>query len=473
MDNMSLPAGMHEKYEEAKRLILESDSIQVYSHIDCDGMCAGAIISTLLDRLGKKHDLDFVNLDKLEDLSIDHDLTIFSDLGSGQPVDKNAKEDSKILILDHHPPLRSIDYNDGVDYTYLEVNPMFYGIDGSDNVSGGGLSYFLARTFDYKDLSWIGVLSAVGDMQNSKTGKLVGLNRIILKDSVDSGYVKCNSDLCLYGRETRPLFVAMAYFSDVNLPITNNRNEAIAVLDELGIPHKTDDGRQRTLCDLSNMEKGELFSELVRMMSKVVPERYVKYIPKLVSADSYDFLYEDNHTFLRDASEFSTAMNACGRNQEYGVACEILKGNRSDALDALEVVSKTHKMNLRQSIEKVTKENKIVEMENLQYFNGSGIKSEIVGTVAGMILSYGNWRKPMIGFTQISKDNQDWKVSLRCSRLLAYDGIHFGNIIREVSQSLGGNGGGHSVACGAYIPYDKKDEFLNLFNQKLEGKLDV
>jgi RecJ-like exonuclease len=90
-----------------------------------------------------------------------------------------------------------------------------------------------------------------------------------------------------------------------------------------------------------------------------------------------------------------------------------LKGNRSDALDALEVVSKTHKMNLRQSIEKVTKENKIVEMENLQYFNGSGIKSEIVGTVAGMILSYGNWRKPMIGFTQISKDNPNWKVSLR------------------------------------------------------------
>ena len=471
-EEITLPAGMQEKYEEAKNLILESSSIQVYSHIDCDGMCAGAIISTVLDRLGKKHDLDFVNLNELEDIPITHDLTIFTDLGSGQPVDKNAGKDSKIIILDHHPPLRSIDYNDSVDYTYLEVNPMFYGIDGSDNVSGGGLSYFLARTFDYKDLSWIGVLSAVGDMQNSKTGKLVGLNRIILKDSVDSGYVKCNSDLCLYGRETRPLFVAMAYFSDVNLPITNNRNEAIAVLDELGIPHKTDDGRQRTLCDLSNMEKGELFSELVRMMSKVVPERYVKYIPKLVSADSYDFLYEDNHTFLRDASEFSTAMNACGRNQEYGVACEILKGNRSDALDALEVVSKTHKMNLRQSIEKVTEESSIIELDNLQYFNGSGIGVTSIGTISGMILSQGNWRKPIIGLAPISDENPDWKISLRCSRLLAFDGIHFGNIIREVSQSLGGNGGGHSVACGAYIPYDKKDEFLNLFNEKLEGKID-
>ncbi len=469
-DTITLPLGMQEKYVEAEKLIKEAGSIQVYSHIDCDGMSAGAIISTILDREEKEHDIDFVNLDKLEDLEINHDLTIFSDLGSGQPVDKNAKDDSKIIILDHHPPLRDLDYNESVPYTYLEINPMHYGIDGSDNVSGGGLSYFLAKQFGYTDLSWIGVLSAVGDMQNSRTGKLEGLNRIILQDSVDTGYVSYNSDLSLYGRETRPLFVALSYFSDVNLPITNNRNEAIAVLDELGIPRKVGD-RFRTLCDLDNMEKGKLFSELVRMMSMEVPERYIQYIPKLVAADSYDFLYEENHTFLRDASEFSTAMNACGRNKEYSVACEILKGNRTDALDALEVISKEHKMNLRKSIEQITKKNSIVEMENLQYFDGSGIKTEIVGTIAGMILSYGNWQKPMIGFTQISEDNPDLKISLRCSRLLAYDGIHFGNIIREVSQSLGGNGGGHSVACGAYIPYDKKDEFLNLFNQKLEGKI--
>lgn len=470
IDTITLPLGMQEKYVEAEKLIKEAGSIQVYSHIDCDGMSAGAIISTILDREEKEHDIDFVNLDKLEDLEINHDLTIFSDLGSGQPVDKNAKDNSKIIILDHHPPLRDLDYKDSVPYTYLEINPMHYGIDGSDNVSGGGLSYFLAKQFGYTDLSWIGVLSAVGDMQNSRTGKLEGLNRIILQDSVDTGYVSYNSDLSLYGRETRPLFVALAYFSDVNLPITNNRNEAIAVLDELGIPRKVGD-RFRTLCDLDNMEKGKLFSELVRMMSMEVPGRYIQYIPKLVAADSYDFLYEEDHTFLRDASEFSTAMNACGRNKEYGVACEILKGNRTDALDALEVISKEHKMNLRKSIEQITETNSIVEMENLQYFDGSGIKTEIVGTIAGMILSYGNWQKPMIGFTQISEDNPDLKISLRCSRLLAYDGIHFGNIIREVSQSLGGNGGGHSVACGAYIPYDKKDEFLNLFNQKLEGKI--
>jgi len=192
---------------------------------------------------------------------------------------------------------------------------------------------------------------------------------------------------------------------------------------------------------------------------------------ELVIADTYEFLKESEGTFLRDASEFSTAMNACVRNNEENVALEILKGNRTTALDELEVISKNHRRYLAENIQKIGDNNSIVQMENLQYFDGSGIKSNVVGTIAGMILSYGDWRKPMIAFTQVSDENDDLKISLRCSRLLAYDGIHFGNIIREVAQSLGGSGGGHSVACGAYISQDKKEEFLNLMNQKLEGKL--
>ena len=108
-------------------------------------------------------------------------------------------------------------------------------------------------------------------------------------------------------------------------------------------------------------------------------------------------------------------------------------------------------------------------MENLQYFDGDGIKPEIVGTVTGMILGYCNWKKPIIGFTQT--DDNELKVSLRCSRLLSYDGIHFGSIIRDISAKVGGSGGGHAMACGAYIPIDKKDEFLQEFNDALNGKL--
>ncbi len=460
---------MQEQYRQAKEIIENAEDIKVYSHIDCDGICSGAILSTILDRQGKAHEIEFVNLDVLDDIELTHELTIFSDLGSGQHIDTNAQEGQKIIILDHHPPLRDLNYDEGKDYTYLEINPLHHGIDGSYYVCGGGLCYFLAKEFGYTDLSWIGVLSAIGDMQNTKSGHFEGLNVIIQQDAIDGGYLEVTkSDLNIYGRNTRPLFVALSYFSDVKLPITNNTAETMAILEELGIDEKHN---RKTLNQLTSEEKGKLFRYLVDMIRTAVPGKYVRYIPQLIIGDTYTFLKEDRESFLRDASEFSTAMNACGRNHQEKVAMEVLKGDRFVALDELEAVSMEHKRNLAQAIEKVagSDETHIIELENLQYFDGDGIKPEIVGTVTGMILGYCNWKKPIIGFTQTDSDGL--KVSLRCSRLLSYEGIHFGNIIREVASEVGGSGGGHSMACGAYIPIENKDEFINLFNERLIGKI--
>lgn len=466
---MQIPQLMSEQYKEAKKIIESCDDIKVYSHIDCDGICSGAILSTILDRQNKDHEIEFVNLDVLDNIELTHELTIFSDLGSGQLIDTKAKKDQKIIILDHHPPLRNLDYKNDKDYTYLEINPHHHGIDGSFYVCGGGLCYFLAKEFGYDDLSWIGVLSAIGDMQNTKSGHFEGLNEIIQQDAIDGGYLEViENDINIYGRNTRPLFVALSYFNDVKLPITNNTQETMAVLEQLGIDEKNN---RKTLNQLTMEEKGKLYQCLAGMISKVVPGKYVKYISQLIIGDSYTFIKEDPATFLRDASEFSTAMNACGRNHEEKIAMEVLKGDRFTSLDELEVVSRDHRRNLAQAIERVIEDenSNIIELENLQYFDGTGIKPEIVGTITGMILGYCNWQKPVIGFTQT--DNDGIKVSLRCSRLLSYDGIHFGNIIRKISGEVGGSGGGHSMACGAYIPIDKKEEFIERFNDELNGMI--
>jgi len=219
----------------------------------------------------------------------------------------------------------------------------------------------------------------------------------------------------------------------------------------------------------------EIKKFLSRMISKRVPPKYLKYVPKLIVGDAYTFLNEEEGSFLRDGSEFSTAMNACGRNREEAIGVDILKGDRIVALDSLEEVSKTHKYNLATSISKVADNyhSEIIELDNFQYFDCSDfdedIASNIIGTITGMVLGYCNWKKPILGFSK-PKNNQI-KVSLRCSKLLAYDGIHFGNIMREIAKEVGGTGGGHAIACGAYIPNEKKSEFLDKFNKKLQGKI--
>ncbi len=461
---------MKKAFSKAHEMVKKAEDIQIYSHIDCDGITAGAILSSMLDRLEKDHEVKFITLDKIDDLNIENELTIFSDLGSGQNVDKLGTSLSKILILDHHPPLRPMIYDNHKASEFLEINPHYYGMDGSYEVSGGGMSYLLARTFGFYDLSWLGVLSAVGDMQNSLSGKLVSLNQEILADSVQNKLVSSTNDLSIYGRQTRPLFVALSYFGDVKLPITNNRTECIHMLNKLGIPTKKGK-KARVLSDLTEGEKTKIFSELVRMLSREVPQKYIKHVPKLIAGESYEFLEETKYSPLRDASEFSTAVNACSRHKHPDIALNVLKGDRGLALDEMDQLALEHRRYLAQKMDWVQEDDRIVHLKNLQYFEGSEIKSEVIGTVAGMILSYGDWRKPIIGFTPVGEDAEGMKVSLRCSRLLAYDGIHFGNIIRKIAAKVEGNGGGHSVACGAYIPDENMDKFLGLLNEYLNGKI--
>ena len=68
MIEMEIPELMQKQYRQAKELIENSKSIKVYSHIDCDGICSGAILSTILDRLSKPHEIEFVNLDVLDNI---------------------------------------------------------------------------------------------------------------------------------------------------------------------------------------------------------------------------------------------------------------------------------------------------------------------------------------------------------------------------------------------------------------------
>ena len=77
---MEIPCGMQEQFLEAKELIESSNDIKIYTHTDCDGICSGAILSIILDRLNKDYEIEFVNLDEIEDLDLDHKLTILSDL---------------------------------------------------------------------------------------------------------------------------------------------------------------------------------------------------------------------------------------------------------------------------------------------------------------------------------------------------------------------------------------------------------
>ena len=316
----------------------------------------------------------------------------------------------------------------------------------------------------------MGILSAIGDVQNTRNnGKLCEVNREILSDAASIGAVDYDNDLILYGRQTRPLFVALSYFNDVKLPFTGDKNEAIYFLNDLGIPVQDDFGCNRNLCDLTFDEKGVLFRKLTSMLSRTVPSKYTVHVPKLLMGEYYEFPNEPFHTTFRDASEYSSAVNACGRNKKYHLGMMAIK-DRISVMGELDDVTKAHKRYIAQTMGSFNSGARDVEiLDNIQFFDGGDIRANVVGTICGMLIGQYDWQKPMVAYTHTDDENPSYKVSLRCSKLLSYvDNTHYGNIVSKVAQKCGGSGGGHSVACGAYIPEDNIEKFISLLNDTVK-----
>ena len=377
---------------------------------------------------------------------------------------KIAKNIKNVYVIDHHPPEKEYE---------LQVNPHFYGYDGGREVSGSGMAYFVAKSLGYMNMAHLAIVGAVGDMQDSD-GKLHSLNRIIMQDGVDQGVLKVKHDLRLFGRQSRALVQMLRYASDPILPgLTGNPTECARFIENLGIPLENGNRKQRSYVDLDHSERKKLATAIyIHLLNYNVPE----FVIQGMIGEVYTLLNEKKGTEIRDAKEFATVMNACGRQEEPDIGVRVCLGDRGEYWAKARDLLQRHRKMLRDGIDFLSNHN-IKELENLYYFDaGNVINESIIGVVAGM--AYGARiippNKPVLAFAD-DKDNEDMmKVSARANWALIRKGIHLGNAMRENSKALGGEGGGHDIAAGARFPRENKDKFLEfvnkMFGEQIRGK---
>ncbi len=200
---------MRKQAEKIAEEIRRYGHILIVSHIDADGISAAAIASVAVRREGMDCDVHFVKqLDTSEVEKIkekEAEIVWFTDLGSGQ-VD--ILSSLHCIITDHHAPHRSLKGKTLFDFAApLELNPHAYGIDGSQDISGAGVTYLVAKALsqDNLPLSALAIVGAVGDLQDKRHNRLCGLNRSILEDGKRAGVVEWRKDITLFGKQTRPL----------------------------------------------------------------------------------------------------------------------------------------------------------------------------------------------------------------------------------------------------------------------------
>ena len=166
---------------------------------------------------------------------------------------------------------------------------------------------------------------------------LAGLNQLLVDDAVSSGNAKVDSDLVVYGRETRPIYRALAYTTSPYLPNLSGREDnCLLLLSKAGIPVKEGD-RFRTAADLSQEEKQKLLNGIIAYLtSQGLPSNVVLDMVGTV----YTFINEPQGSPTRDAREFSALLNACGRTGNPSIGISIGLGDRNTALtEATEVVA--------------------------------------------------------------------------------------------------------------------------------------
>ncbi|SDJ83363.1 RecJ-like exonuclease [Halovenus aranensis] len=456
---------LDERATACARRLQEADRVLLASHIDADGLTSAAIASTALERASLPHEVVFKKqLDETEIASIaatEYETVLFTDFGSGQ-LDVIAEHEQagafEAVIADHHQPADAT--------TEYHLNPLLEDIDGASELSGAGASYLLARALadtdestptDNRDLAALAVVGAVGDMQTVE-GELVGANEAIVAEGAEAGVVEEATDLTLYGTQTRPLPKLLEYGNDVRIPgISNDEQGAVAFLQELDVDLRTE-GTWRRWVDLTADEKQTVTSALLqRALERGVPSEKAQ---RLVGT-TYRLLGESEGSELRDASEFSTLLNATARYERADVGLAVCLGDRDEALDRARHLLETHRRNLSEGLETVSEQG-VEEAEHVQYFDaGEEIRETIVGIVAGMALGIDGVdpNRPIIAFAR--KNEEETKVSARGTGRLVGRGLDLSAVMTTASRAVGGDGGGHDIAAGATVPAGTESEFVD------------
>jgi len=446
------------KIQEAVDFLKDADPkemIRIISHLDCDGICACAILIKALIRLNRRYSVSIIP--QLEERLIlqmkkeNYNYFIFTDLGSGQmdTINKHLKT-KKIIVLDHHQIKGKVDSKN-----IIHVNPSEHGYDGSSEISGSGVVYQYTKALDVfnKRDAFIAVIGAIGDSQEKKG--FTGLNKKILDDAVASGVIDVSKGLRFFGTQTKPLHKVLEYCFDPFIPgVTGSEKGAIKMLNSVGINHKMDNGFKK-LYHLSPSEKDKLTKVIIDKRSNEVD-------PKDIFGNLYILVNENNGPF-RDAREYSTLLNACGRLEKSAIGISALLGDNKMKKKA-EKILQDYRYEIIDALSWYHKNydtKNIIVSESYLIINAKyQILPTMVGTIASIISKSKNMKENTIIVSMARTDHKKTKISIRVAGKRRNERLDLREMLSKIIKNSGGEFGGHRNAAGGIINTRDESKFL-------------
>ena len=449
---------------EAFRQIDKKEVIRVVSHLDADGISACAIMIKLLNNDNRKYSVSIVqqlNNAVLAQLASEpYGCFVFTDIGSGVISDiKELLNGKKVIVLDHH----SIGNTEDLGNVTL-VNPHIFGIDGGREISGAGVVFRFACAVDkaMEEFAHIAVIGAIGDLQEQNG--FLRLNEEILKIAVSKGKIQVKKGLRIFGSQTKPLHKALEYCTDPYIPgVSGSESGAIQFLYQIGVEPKNGNNWKKIV----HLDE----DEMKKLVTGIIMKRLNEAMPDDVLGNIYILPHEEEESPTRDAKEFATLLNACGRlgRASFGIgACLNDKKTKQQAIRSLadykrEIVNALNWYNENKFTDDIFWGNKFVIINAK-----TNVMSTMIGTLASILSKSNVMTNNTFILSMAQAIDGSTKISLRTTNNIKGN-LDLKKIIEEIINGIGNfESGGHQNAAGAVIPTDKEANFIGQAKEVLE-----
>jgi len=441
---------------EAFKRIDKKEVVRLISHLDADGISACSVMIKMLSNENMKYSVSIVqqlNKALLSQLASEpYNCFIFTDIGSGVVSDiKELLKGKKVFVLDHHIIEKINDFG-----SIILTNPHLCGIDGGKEISGAGVVFKFACAVDknMEEFAHIAIIGAIGDLQEQNG--FLRLNGEILRIAIEKNKVKVVKGLRIFGSQTKPLHKALEYCTDPYIPgVSGSESGAIQFLSQIGIKPKNGSSWKKIV----HLDE----EEMKKLVTGIIMKRLNEDNPDDVLGNVYILPNEEEESPTRDAKEFATLLNACGRlgRASLGIgACLGDKKIKQQAIRSLsdykkEIVNALNWYNENKFSDDVFWGSKFVIINAK-----SNVMSTMIGTLASILSKSNVMNSNTFILSMAQAIDGTTKVSLRATNNINGN-ADLKSIIEEITNGISDcEAGGHQNAAGAVIPTPKETQFI-------------
>ncbi|MCL2607144.1 MAG: DHH family phosphoesterase [Methanomassiliicoccaceae archaeon] len=428
-----VPPKLFSRLSSAADVVRAHDNVHIYSHHDADGISAAVILAKTMMRAGKGFKLTLFNslnndtVDEVRNCSAK--CIIIADMGASYLMELD-EIDADVIVLDHHKG------EAGIARLHY-INPHSFGIDGMSGGCGASMAmlFSAAMSDENWDLVQMAFAGVVGDKQHIKG--LSGVNVYLFEEGNKRGYVtKADGSLIPSGQLMSSLFLTTEPYIR---GVSGDVDGVSALLDDANID------ASKSFSDLTDAEK--------RKLSSLITARL---LGQGVTAETMDELVSNRYILRNwniDAEEFAYLFNSCGRSGAGGIGIGSGLGDKKCMSEAM-IINEASRKQVLSAVKDL--DSKLEQMENIQFFENS--ESGFTGILCEIAMRFiGDKNKPIIGYNVTEGKT---KVSSRCTHHILDRGVDLSVAMKTSAEKVGGGGGGHRIASGAWFPPGNEKEFL-------------